>query len=567
MFSREEPKQDPLSGAVAPKLPPEAHARELLRDAAGRFSRLETPQGLAAVRHAVEAIDHASFSSDYSRQWVRLEAARLLAQYEQLEEAEEQVNSAIQIASTSGALGSLQLASMKIFRAELQQGLGRLGDAEQSVTSALSGFEGERHHPLALSANLTLANIKLDQGNQEQYGALMCAAFSELSAAAAANPQEVFELLEDAACQRADEGKFEQALILAQESLSIYRGSPEIPAESIQLLRAQIGTFLHKLGRFEQARDIRAAVLREREANCSGGTSRDAALQAKFELAETLLELNDFERAEGLLHKAMATAQELQKPRFAMKCADLLCVEYLDRGMHDEVRELRTRTAEFEPQLSAGNRLINETEGELLELARRGSPEEALARIDERLVQAEALPEGEGRFVRLCLLVTKALVVVRESADTAREILDEIFDQSLSLPASFQDSLQARMAAVEVAIAREQNDPERSIEVALKQLRVLEKAEGEGRSSTRITIMQWLAISQNAADRPEEAIETLRKVVVLHERHNDTQSLPFAKSLMLLADFLPDEDPEAASLRERALPILERYTTHEDDEL
>lgn len=560
MFSRNEPQFSNPDDGDLPRLSADQWAEELLMPAVQFFSELLPEKGLRAVRDAVQVVDSSSARDPYARSAIRTGAAAILDCFELYEDAAEYLSQAIQIEATASSAPSQELACQQVWRGELLCRLGRLVDAESAASLGLEWISAlDRNSPLEVRAKLALAAIYRARQDHGRFGTTMSAVFSDLQDIPAESQAELSDVLESTARQWAKEGSFKDALALAQMAESICEEIPSVGRADYWTLRAFVGEIMHKIGQFDCARKVREGILEELVADPDAGPLDSDTIQASCVLAETLLELNQFERAERILSDALERAKEADDPQSASMCFDLLTVQYVSRGMEAEAEALRESVADILEELSLGTRILRRVDGELLELAMEGQEGAALEQLDELMAEAARLEEGERRYVELCLLAAKALMVVGSSPEEAREILDEVFERSLALPDSYVESVKMRASMVEEILARQADDPERAIELAEHQLSELNRVEGESRSRLRIRMLQSLAITQSSAGRDEDAVETARRAIEVHERHNDVRSLMFAESLMILARLLPKGDEEAKKLNEKASEIRERY--------
>lgn len=559
MFQGNSQRSEATSKAEPSSSHPHDEAKRLFEEAQEELMNLAGAGAIGKVHKAVSLIDGAPCSPSALRVRVRTEAADMLAQYGHPAHAEALLSAAIQILRTASCnVTTGVIAKLQLYRGELLYQAGCLSEAETCFRTGLD-YLTPCSAP-SIQAKLGLALIALKDESRAvttiRSGTLMSEVFSECSRAAAQEHWNISETLVKAAKGFMEEGWFEEAAYLAKEALSIYQQTPECSYDACRMLRLFIAEAVHKAGFFTQALELRQSVLGELRSDQREGPKSALVLEVTQSMAETLIELKSFERAEALLCETLTAAKEQGLAERAFACGALLMRRYMECNMEQELAALREAMSEILPDLGPVRAILAQLDNEIVFNA---DPESRLIRLDQLLEESKLLSGAERVLTESALLATKAMDIAAAYPEVAQELILQVLNRLETIPAPFDEGIRDRLALAQASLAIAQSDPHMAVRVISRQLEELERNEGKSSYTLRLKLMLCLGEALKSAGETTQALATAHKAVGLCEERNDTNSLPFAEALLFLSTLLPDDSPEWEAAIERAVPIVERY--------
>jgi len=535
----------------------EAESDRLLGDALQALASHQPGRAVSLIEKAARLVDEGERSSIPARVAVRISATHMLSFNGEPAEAERFLGEAIQLLATSFGDTDPDFHSMRAWRAELLAKTGRRQHAGEIVDSVLDWAESHApHSALEVRALLIKSHLVASQVPPAAWGQVMSRIFGILPVVPVAERYDTAQALIAASGFEEAEGRFENARTFAREATASFQLSPGIPAEAGFMMRAQEAEMAHKLGDFAFARDKQLALLKEVVAH-SGDKDR-LAFSIRISLSETLIELNEFEAAENHLQSAIEKAKESEAYTVALQAADILSMLYISRDMEDEARAVRQSVDEIAGKLSSFNQLLARADSSVAHKALGGDFEGALEELEDLTKEAAQLSGVEKIYTEASLGATRAWVLSIAQPEEAREVLDQVMDAITALPPHLGEQLQVKVSMIESHLAVSSSEPSEACRRVQEQLDLLKRKEGSSHFTLRLALLTRLAMYQEQAGLGEDALTTAREIVSIHESRNEITSARYAKSLLFLAQMLPEESGERDRLIGRALPILER---------
>ena len=557
MFSNPNRNPGTQDSSKAGQASREPESSRFLNEALEALSEHQPGRAVSLVEKAIRAIDDSARASISARVTVRIHATHMLSLNGEAAEADRFLADAVQILATGNQDRDPDFHSLRAWRAELLAKTGRRQDAGEIADSVLEWCES--HAPcsaLEARALLVKSHLLASQVPAAAWGQVMSRIFSILPVVPVLERFDLSQALIAASAFEEAEGRFENARTFAREAIASFQLAPNAPLEAGFMMRAQESEMAHKIGDFVFARDKQLGLLKDVVAHAND--KDPLALSIRISLAETHIELNEFEAAERQLQCSIDKAKEAEIYSVALQAADILSLLYISRDMQPEAQALRRSVDEIADQLSSFNQLLARADSSVAHKALGGDFEGALEELESLANEAAHLRGVERIFTEASLGATKAWVLSITQPDEAREALDAVIDSITALPPTLGEQLQVKVSMIESHLAVTSSDPSEACRRVQEQLDLLKRKEGNSHFTLRLALLTRLAMYQEQAGLNSDAVTTAREIVTIHESRNETTSARYAKALLILAQMLPEASGERDELIERALPILER---------
>ncbi len=562
MFPQKGDNKRPDSSISKPASEAVSHIEEigrLLQTALKELRGYNSGRALNCIMRAVEISDTSAISSNALRADVREQAAYMLNVYGEVVDAERYLTETIQLRATNQSTPMEELHKLRTVKAEMLGKLGRFDEA-RSLWSYV-GYWVERHAPNSLLEKHVLigqANLASREGDLVTHGRFMVQLFNTISTVPKESRSELVEMLVEASADEEAEGRFKMAGLLVREALLTAETNGE-PPETTEIIRLKVAAMAHKAGDFAEARVLRTKLLREIVEQ--QGDSSQQAVEIRIALAETLVELNEFEAAENMLRVSLDICLQEGYDNEAMQSADTLTMLYGSRNLHAEAREVLASIADLVSNMPAQHRLLLRAETSVAEKAFGGDLQGACQELEKLLCEARELQGIERACVEGSILASLVCVYLRADTNTerAREYLNLAYDAISNLPSKFAEGVLLKVRDVEAQLANMEQDPERVCKIIQSQMDSMERMDGRANFNIKSIMLERLGKAQYNAGKLVESQQTMRGLKVLLESRNDLTSMRYARALIALAQLLPEGDSEIEPLIEKALPILQRH--------
>lgn len=531
----------------------------LLQTALKELRGYNNGRALNCIMRAVEISDTAAIRSNALRADVREQAAYMLNVYGEVVDAERYLTETIQLHATNQSTPMEHLHTLQTLKAEMLGKLGRFDEA-RSLWSDV-GYWVARHAPnsvLEKRVFIGQANLASKEGDLVTHGRFMVQLFNTISIVPKESRSELVEMLVEASADEEAEGRFKMAGLLVREAVRIAETNGE-PHEATTILRLKVAAMAHKAGDFAEARVLRTKLLREIVEQ--QGDPSQQAVEIRIALAETLVELNEFEAAENMLRVSLDICLQEGYDNEAMQSANTLTVLYGSRNLNAEVREVLASLAGVVSNMPAQHRLLLRAETSVAEKALGGDLQGACKELEELLCEARELQGVERAYVEGSILASFVWVYLRADTNTerAREYLNLAYEAISNLPSKFAEGVLCKVRDVEAQLANMDEDPERACEIIQSQMDSMERMDGHANFNIKSIMFERLGMAQREAGKLVESQQTMRELKGLLESHNDLTSMRYARALVGLAQLLTEGDSEIEPLIEKALPILQRH--------
>lgn len=489
----------------------------------------------------------------------RLCAAEVASQAGSLNEAIQYLNEAIGIRAGLAGECDGDVYSIRARRGDLYIRQGQLPQALADWQSIIDWAEKDGDKPgVLVDGRLGYSRaLRAMQKPQEAQQQVVCA----LSTLPKLGPDQSFEvafLLRAESKAALQQGDFISARAFLTAGLQCLEKSDKeeraLHIDEFRLMQAQVAACQ---GNFEEATTMRASILARWTADL--GESDPMVLELRKDMAFAAMEDGRFAVAESLLLLNHRVAEQMPLSLLAFSATELANF-YRATGQYSKGLSVLNQACDTMPTDNVEDRIKLSSLAASL-AAQSGKTDEAIAKYEWALSQLDQFDVTDAVGIKVDLLMNLSIVLSTKDLEKAKKSLEDadlLIDQ---LSPAAHDAMLHNIKIARQLLIVEPSDTEQAADVALleEQMNEFDSRYGQSRNFTRAQRLRQLAREFLSIGESEKGVERLNEARELLESINARSSRDYGYVLVMLADAMPDWDPEAKRLRKRGSQILRDY--------